>query len=159
VEAGNLLLFHHDSFAPIPLPGLSDNLEITIKGDRLKPMPEADQLIPWTQPFLDEVNWRLHCRLTELMDLDASIRSRAFETVSRWLIDDKYAAGARADLELWKNQINNLTDSALKEVMLDRSEEGVLHRSNSPFAGVIPDEQRLQILEDLEEEIACASAA
>ena len=43
--------------------------------------------------------------------------------------------------------------------MMDRSEEGVLHSSNSPFAGVIPDQQRLQILEDLEHEIACASDA
>ena len=122
-------------------------------------MPEADQLIPWTQPFLDEVNWRLHCRITELMDLNASIRSHALETLNCWSKDDKYPSGARADLKLWKNQITNLTDSALKEVMLDRSEEGVLHRSNSPFAGVIPDQQRLQILEDLEHEIACAGAA
>ena len=38
-----------------------------------------------------------------------------------------------------KNQLSSLADSELKEVMLDRSEEGVLHRSNSPFAGIIPE--------------------
>ncbi|MBG86992.1 MAG: hypothetical protein CMO80_08860 [Verrucomicrobiales bacterium] len=122
-------------------------------------MNGIEQLIPWSQPFLDEVNLRLHGELARIMKSETSVRARALQTVERWLEQNEYSSGACAELELWRNQLSNATHSELQSIMLDRSEEGVLHRSNSPFAGILSDEKRLQILEDLEHEIELCAAA
>ncbi len=123
-------------------------------------MLASENLIPWSQPFLDEVNWRLHQELAQMIkQSDSSVREHGLKNVQKWLTSHQYPEGAEAELKAWERVLRQATDPEIIEFMLDPSEAGILRRSNSPFAGILADDKRMQILQQLEAEIQSHAVA
>ena len=106
---------------------------------------------PWSQPFIDSVNLRCHQILASRLGENPEVRTTALENVERWLDENAYPPGPSSQLQAWRAVLAESSDTELSRFMTDPSEAGNLRRSNSPFAGILSGEERLGVVESLEQ--------
>jgi hypothetical protein len=77
----------------------------------------------------------------------------ARENIARWLSSGSFDAGTAASLHEWEEILDTSNSEQLMAVITEESDEGQRLRQSSPFAGVLTDEERLEIM------TACEQAA
>ena len=66
--------------------------------------------------------------------------------IERFLADPDFSIHSKDDLTEWLDLIKARGLPGVLAALEDRSEEGIRMRSNSPFAVIMPQEERLRIL-------------
>jgi hypothetical protein len=77
----------------------------------------------------------------------------ARENLARWLSSGSFDAGTAASLHEWEELLDTSDSEQLIAVITEESDQGQRLRQSSPFAGVLTDEERLEIM------AACERAA
>lgn len=89
--------------------------------------------------------WLYHARLIKyLPTLDWESVSKNLDRVQEAIHGDK----AHAALGRWRKLLQDRDSRALEDVFLSMTEEADLMRTISPFAGVLPETERLAVLRD-----------
>lgn len=70
--------------------------------------------------------------------------------IERFLADPDYSDQSKEDLQEWLDLIKSQGLQGVLRALGDRSEEGCRMRQNSPFAVIMPQDERLRILRKYE---------
>src|SRR5438093_12757897 len=70
--------------------------------------------------------------------------------IDRWLADPDFSTQSKEGLAEWLELIKSRGLAGVLEALRDRSEEGRRMRQNSPFAVIMPQDERLRILRKYE---------
>jgi hypothetical protein len=98
--------------------------------------------------FSDRFAYELHRVIAERMRREPDVVVRhALENLETWARRSGKPHGAEG---LWREILHRPPDEAI-EAFLDISEVGQVLRSSSVFAGLLPQEQRLKILREINE--------
>ncbi|WP_343709306.1 helix-turn-helix domain-containing protein [Mycobacterium sp.] len=113
---------------------------------RRVPRREVDRLMGTRLTREEEKSLRLHQALLTpmLADPDAVI-SKARNNLDRWQSMHRPDGMTMRYLEEWKRVLDGGLD-AIVDIVISPSQAARELRQNSPFAGVLPDETRLQVL-------------
>lgn len=94
----------------------------------------------------DNFALELHVRIAERLRHDPSLIEVAKITMNRWLQNNP-SWSSKIAIEEWQDLIENLSLDELIDEMLQEDDEGQRIRSNSPFCGIISQEESKNILE------------
>jgi len=113
---------------------------------RRVPRVEADRILGQRPTREEEKSLRLHqALLTPLLSEPTAVIAKAHDNLDRWTRMHRPDGMTVRYFEEWKRVLDRGLD-AIVEVMLSSSEEAKELRQNSPFAGVLPDDTRRQVL-------------
>ena len=103
--------------------------------------------MPGSHAFLDDFALAYHHAVAERLSAEPeAVLEHARQNLDRWARSDAFGAGERASLEEWRAILLEADVERLIEIMTGTSVEGQRLRSSSPFAGVLPPEERLEVL-------------
>ena len=95
---------------------------------------------------IDERSYEMHQVVADVLRRDPSKLELVVAWIERFLSDPDFDIHSKDDLQEWLDVIRLRGLPGALEALSDRSEEGVRMRQNSPFAVVMPQEERLRIL-------------
>lgn len=97
--------------------------------------------------FLDELARDYHRAVVARLRAEPSaVLEHAHRNLDRWTEGDAFKSGELASLDEWRRILDEADVNRLVEIITAVSDEGQRLRSSSPFVGVIPPEERLEIL-------------
>ena len=88
----------------------------------------------------------MHQVVAEELRREPEKLKRAVAWIERFLADPDFSIHSKDDLTEWLDLIQTRGLPGVLEVLAERSEEATRMRSNSPFAVIMPQEERLCIL-------------
>ena len=91
---------------------------------------------------LDEMRRRTHVAIAELIDADETLLEVPVANIRRWARDIGYMRPVDAE---WLELLNESTWAEVRAVLTGTDEEPVRLRQSSPFAGILPQRERLRI--------------
>jgi hypothetical protein len=104
--------------------------------------------------FIDEFNLAYHRMVVEVLRREPeAVILRARQNIARWIESDVYDEGEKSSLFEWDKILVESSVEELIAIINEDSDEGQRLRQSTPFAGVLPQQQRTEILN------ACAGAA
>jgi hypothetical protein len=106
---------------------------------------------PWSHPWLDQLGLCYHRAVAEKIRARPDLLRIAIDNIDRWLSQNDYPSGPRKALLEWRGILVSASQNEIVERMLDPSEAGHQRRQNTPFAGILSDEERKQIREKYEQ--------
>lgn len=116
------------------------------------PMPQDSWL--GTHQFLDALALAYHRAVAvRLRAAPESVVGLARENLARWLASDAFDSGTAASLREWLSILDGSTTEELLALITAETDEGQRLRQSSPFAGVLTEEERQEIMD------ACERAA
>lgn len=95
---------------------------------------------------IDERSYEMHQVIVDVLRRDPEKLKPVVEWIQRFLADPEFSIHAKDDLTEWLELIKARGLPGVLEALSDRSEEGKRMRQNSPFAVIMPQEERLRIL-------------
>jgi excisionase family DNA binding protein len=114
---------------------------------RRVPRSEVDRLIGQQLTREEEKSLRLHqALLTPMLTDPTVVIAHARDNLDRWTGMHRPDGMTVRYFEEWKRVLDHGLD-AIVEVMVSPSQKARELRQNSPFAGVLPDETRLRVLQ------------
>jgi excisionase family DNA binding protein len=119
---------------------------IRVGTHRRVPRSEVDRLMGHRLTRQEEKSLRLHqALLTPMLAEPDAVISKARDNLQRWTGMHRPDGITARYLEEWKRVLDDGLD-AIVDVVISHSQEARELRQNSPFAGVLPDETRRQVL-------------
>jgi excisionase family DNA binding protein len=113
---------------------------------RRVPRSEVDRLMGNQLTREEEKSLRLHqALLTRMLAEPDAVISKARDNLNRWTGMHRPDGMTVRYFEEWRRVLDDGLD-AIVDVVISPSREARELRQNSPFAGVLPDETRLQVL-------------
>jgi excisionase family DNA binding protein len=113
---------------------------------RRVPRVEVDRILGQRPTREEEKSLRLHqALLTPLLSEPTAVIAKAHDNLDRWTSMHRPDGMTVRYFEEWKRVLDRGLD-AIVDVMLSPSQEAKELRQNSPFAGVLPDDTRRQVL-------------
>ncbi len=111
------------------------------------PRSEVDRLLGNRLTREEEKSLRLHqALLTPMLAEPNAVISKARDNLDRWTGMHRPDGMTMRYFEEWNRVLDNGLD-AIVDVVTSPSQEARELRQNSPFAGVLPDETRLRVLQ------------
>lgn len=98
-----------------------------------------------THDLIDERSFEMHRVIARILRADPSALVRVVAQMESRLNDPDYSESLKDCVREWQAIVISGVDRVL-EVLNDRGEEGRRLRQNSPFAILMPQEERLRIL-------------
>lgn len=95
---------------------------------------------------IDERSYEMHKVVADVLRRDPAKLEQVIAWIERFLADPDFSIHSKDDLTEWLDLIKSRGLPAVLEALNDRSEEGVRMRQNSPFAVIMPQDERLRIL-------------
>ena len=95
---------------------------------------------------IDERSYEMDQVIADVLRREPEKLQIAVDWIERFLADPEFSLHSKDDLTEWLNLIKTRGLAGVLEALADRSEEGKRMRSNSPFAAIMPQEERLRIL-------------
>lgn len=95
---------------------------------------------------IDERSYEMDQVIAAELQREPSKLKAVVARIERFLSDPEYSAQSKDDLGEWLEIINTRGLTGVLAALSDRSEEGKRLRQNSPFAILMPQEERLRIL-------------
>jgi hypothetical protein len=109
---------------------------------------------PDSHQFLDGLALAYHRAVAgRLRAAPESVVRTARENLARWLAGGSFDAGTAASLREWLSILDRSTPEELLALLTAETDDGQRLHQSSPFAGVLTDEERLEIMD------ACERAA
>lgn len=84
--------------------------------------------------------------IADVLRRDPSKLQEVIAWIERFLADPDYSDHAKDDLTEWLDLIKTRGLPGVLDALNDRSQDAVRMRQNSPFAVIMPQEERLRIL-------------
>ena len=106
---------------------------------------------PWSHPWLDQLGLRYHEAIARKLRADPNLRQIAVGNIDRWMARNDYPPSVQRSLLWWRDMLTRAPLDNLIAVMLDPSETGNQRRQNTPFPGILTDEERRKIREEYEQ--------
>ena len=122
----------------------TDELRETPAAYRAEPT-SAEHPEPWSHPWLDELGLRYHEAIARKLRADPSLRQVAVDNIDRWMARNDYPLSTQKSLLWWRDMLTRAPLDDLIAVMLDPSETGNQRRQNTPFPGILTQEERRAI--------------
>jgi hypothetical protein len=94
----------------------------------------------------DNFALELHHRIADRLRIDPSLIEIAKSNMNRWLQNEP-SWSSRITIEEWQDMIEELSLEDLIAEMLKEDDEGQRIRSNSPFCGIISQDESKEILD------------
>jgi hypothetical protein len=95
---------------------------------------------------IDERSYEMHQVVADVLRREPEKLRLAVGWIEKFLADPDFSVHSKDDLTEWLDLIKSRGLSGVLEVLVERSEEATRMRSNSPFACIMPQEERLRIL-------------
>jgi hypothetical protein len=95
---------------------------------------------------IDERSYEMHQVIADVLRREPEKLEVAIAWIERFLADPDFSVHSKDNLTEWLDLIKTRGLPGVLEALSDRSEEGKRMRSNSPFAAIMPQEERLRIL-------------
>jgi excisionase family DNA binding protein len=125
---------------------------IRVGTHRRVPRSEVDRFMGRLLTREEEKSLRLHqALLTQILTEPTAVIATARDNLGRWTGMHRPDGVTARYFEEWKRVLDRGLD-AIVEVMISPSQEARELRQNSPFAGVLPDETRIQVLRTLKDQ-------
>lgn len=99
----------------------------------------------WHQ-VIDERNYEMDQVIASVLRRDPTRLDAVVEGIRRRLDDPDYSDDSKEGLEEWLDLIESRGVSGVLEVLSDRSELATRLRQSSPFAVIMPQDERMRIL-------------
>lgn len=100
---------------------------------------------PRTHADSERFSLLLHEEAARLIRLNPALLDKAMGNVRRWKI--QLGEGAPLDLDVWADILSGDTEAVL-QVMVARNETSDRLRQSSPFAGIVPNRRRWELLKE-----------
>lgn len=101
--------------------------------------------------FIDEFNLAYHRAVAQVLHREPeAVISRARQNVARWIESNVFDEGERPSLFEWGKILDESSVEELIAIITEDSDEGQRLRQSTPFAGILPKQQRMKILVDCE---------
>ena len=94
---------------------------------------------------IDERSLELHAVLAELLRNDAAKLDLVIAWIEKFLADPDYSAQSKVALSEWLRVIQSGGLTAVLPVLVDRGSNGQRMRQSSPFAVIMPQDERKRI--------------
>ena len=113
---------------------------------------QATRLSPiGSHQYIDEFNLAYHRAVAEALRREPeAVVKRARQNIARWIENNVYDGGEKGALFEWDKILDESSIEELIAVITEDSDEGQRLRQSTPFTGVLPAEQRREILADCE---------
>ncbi len=102
---------------------------------------------PWSHQWHDELGLLYHRASAEKIRRQPELRRVAVDNIDRWMERNAYPPSVVRALTRWRVLLTTASLDELLAAMTDPSEDGHQRRQNTPFAGVLTQEERLHIRE------------
>lgn len=99
---------------------------------------------------IDERSYELHQVIARELRREPTKLQAVAAWIERWLADPEYSEHSKDALSEWLDLIRGRGLEGVLERLADRSEDAVRMRSSSPFAVVMPQEERTRIFKRYE---------
>src|SRR5439155_24148504 len=95
---------------------------------------------------IDERNYEMDQVIADVLRRDPQKLESVIAWIEKFLGDPECSIHSKDDLSEWLDLIKIRGLAGVLEALSDRTEEGVRMRQNSPFAVIMPQDERLRIL-------------
>jgi hypothetical protein len=95
---------------------------------------------------MDERSYEMHQVIAHILRQDPAKLDLAVAWLEKFLADPNYSIHSKDALGEWRDLIRQRGVEGVLEVLSDRSEEATRLRQSSPFAVLMPQNKRLEIL-------------
>jgi hypothetical protein len=112
---------------------------------------QAERPQPWSHVWLDQLGLRYHEAIAKKFRANPALRQVAIDNIDRWMARNDYPISVQRSLRQWRNLLTRSPLDQLIEAMLDPSEAGNQRRQNTPFPGILTQEERRTIRQSHEE--------
>jgi hypothetical protein len=99
---------------------------------------------------IDERNWAMHQVIADVLRRDPAKLELAVAWIHRFLDDPNYDVHSKDALQEWLDLIESLGLPGVLDVLADKGEEATRMRQSSPFAAIMPQDERRKIIEAYE---------
>jgi CRISPR/Cas system-associated endoribonuclease Cas2 len=106
---------------------------------------QAAQPLPWSHLWLDQLGLRYHEAIAEKLRANPALRQVAIDNIDRWLARNDYPLSVQRSLLQWRDLLTRASLEELTDKLLDPSEDGYQRRQNTPFPGILTQEERRAI--------------
>ncbi|MGH7970974.1 MAG: hypothetical protein ACREIC_19815 [Limisphaerales bacterium] len=95
---------------------------------------------------IDERNYEMHQVIAEILRTEPAKLDLAVAWIEKFISDPNYSVHSKDDLQEWLDVIRQRGIEGVLAVLGDRGEDSTRMRQNSPFAVLMPQEKRMEIL-------------
>ena len=95
---------------------------------------------------IDERNYEMDQVIADILRQDPSKLDLAVQWMDKFLADPNYSIHSKDALGEWRDLIRRRGVEGVLEVLCDRGEEATRMRQSSPFAVLMPQDKRKEIL-------------
>jgi hypothetical protein len=106
---------------------------------------------PWSHPWLDQLGLRYHEAIAQKLRAEPNLRQVAVDNIDHWMARNDYPLSVQKSLLWWRDMLTRAPLEDLIAVMLDPSETGNQRRQNTPFPGILTQDERRAIRQAHEE--------
>lgn len=99
---------------------------------------------------IDERSYEMDQVIADVLRRDPAKLEEVVAWIKRFLADPDFSIHSKDDLTEWLDLIKSRGLPGVLEALSDQSEEGKRMRQNSPFAVIMPQDERLRILRQYE---------
>ena len=103
----------------------------------------------WHQ-VIDERSYEMHQVIAEVLRREPAKLDLAVAWIEKWLADPDYSVHSKDALTEWLDIIREGGLPAVLEKLADRGEDAIRMRQSSPFAVLMPQDERMRILRKYE---------
>lgn len=103
----------------------------------------------WHQ-IIDERNYEMHQVIASELQRDPAKLELVVKWIERFLADPDFSLSGKDNLQEWLDIIQTQGLPGVLKALAGREEDAVRMRQNSPFAVVMPQDERLRILKKYE---------
>jgi hypothetical protein len=105
--------------------------------------------VNWHQ-IIEERSYEMHQVIADVLQRDPSALAKVVEWIHSRLRDPNYSVHSKDCLAEWLEIMENEGLKGVLAILNDRGEEGCRMRHNTPFAILMPQDKRLEILKRYE---------
>lgn len=116
-----------------------------VPGIALPPRMWFTPVVNWHQ-IVDERSYEMHQVVAEVLQREPEKLELAVAWIEKWLADPDYSIHSKDALTEWLELIRIHGLPGVLKALADRSEDAVRMRQSSPFAILMPQEERMRIL-------------
>ena len=95
---------------------------------------------------IDERNYEMHQIIADILREDPAKLYLVIEWIEKFLSDPDYSASGKDALIEWRDVIETRGLQGVLDLLADRGEDATRMRHVSPFAPLMPQEKRLEII-------------
>jgi hypothetical protein len=103
----------------------------------------------WHQ-LIEQRSYELHLVIAAVLRRDPSNLTRVVDWIEQCLSDPDYSVHSKDALREWLDVIERRGSEGVIEVLEDRGEDAARMRQSSPFAVLMPQDERMKILRKYE---------